>query len=65
MKLYELDEMIKVVAPIHGVNSNGDIFSTDEATDEQRLAAKNIMDEHLATLEFDGIINGWFSPLSP
>ena len=48
MKLYELDDLIKAVAPIDGINSSGAIWYKPEATAEQRAAAQALMDAHLA-----------------
>jgi hypothetical protein len=48
MKLYELDQLIKVVCPIDGINSSGAIWFKPEATDEQKAAAQALMDAHLA-----------------
>lgn len=44
MKLYQLDELIKTVCPIDGINSNGVIWFKPEATDEQKVAAQAIAD---------------------
>lgn len=51
MKIYELDQLIKIVCPIEGVNSDGAIFFKPEATDEQKAAAQALMDEHLPSLD--------------
>jgi hypothetical protein len=51
MKLYELDGLIKTVAPIDGINSDGVIWFKPEAADEQKAAAQALMDAHLAELE--------------
>jgi len=51
MKLYELDQLIKAVCPIDGINSEGAIWFLPEATPEQRAAAQAIMDEHLGSIE--------------
>ncbi len=51
MKLWELDELIKTVAPIYGVNSNGKIAFADEATEAQRQAAEALIQEYLPQLE--------------
>lgn len=50
MKICELDNMIKAVCPIHGVNSDGVISFKDEATGEQRAAAQKIMEENFSSL---------------
>jgi hypothetical protein len=51
MKIEELDQLIKTVAPIYGINSDGVIWFRPEATDEQSAAAQALMDEHLPSLE--------------
>lgn len=51
MKLHELDTLIKTVCPIDGLNSNGEIAFTEEATDEQRQVAQALVTEHLPQLE--------------
>lgn len=53
MKLYQIDEAIKVVCPIDGIDSNGVIQFRPEATDEQKAAARAIMDAELPNLEPD------------
>lgn len=44
MKIWELDEAIKVVCPIDGVNWNKVIWFKPEATEDQRAAAQAIAD---------------------
>lgn len=51
MKLHELDELIKAVCPISGINSDGVIWFLPEATPAQKAAAQALMDEHLPQLE--------------
>jgi len=51
MKLHELDQLIKAVCPIEGVNTEGVIWFLPEATPEQRAAAQQLMDEHLGSIE--------------
>lgn len=51
MKIGELDEMIKVVCPIDGIDSNGIIWFKEEATEGQRIAAQEIMSEQIENLE--------------
>ncbi|MFZ4124583.1 MAG: hypothetical protein ACOYJ2_00735 [Rickettsiales bacterium] len=51
MKLYELDELIRAVCPIDGLNSEGVIWFRPEATQEQKDAAEALIAEHLAALE--------------
>ena len=51
MTLHELDELIKSLCPIDGLNSNGEIAFTEEATDSQRQAALALVTEHLPQLE--------------
>lgn len=43
MKLWEIDEQIKAVAPIHGINSNGDIDFKPEVTEAEKSAAQQLM----------------------
>lgn len=50
MKLYELDQLIKTVCPIDGIDSNGGICFKPEATEEQKAAAQELMDEHIGSL---------------
>jgi uncharacterized pyridoxal phosphate-containing UPF0001 family protein len=51
MNLGQLDQLIKAVAPIDGINTNGVIWFKPEATDEQKAAAQALMDEHLASIQ--------------
>ena len=51
MKLYELDELIRAVCPIEGINSNGVIWFKPEATPAQKVAAQALMQERLPQLE--------------
>lgn len=51
MKLYELDELIKTLCPIDGINSDGVICFQESATPEQRAAAEALMQAHLPQLE--------------
>lgn len=51
MRLFELDELIKAVCPISGINSDGVIWFLPEATPAQKAAAQALMDEHLPQLE--------------
>ena len=51
MNLYQIDEAIKAVCPIDGINSEGVIWFKPEATDEQKAAAQAIMDAELPNLE--------------
>lgn len=50
MYLHELDELIKAVAPIDGINSNGVIHFKGHATSSEKKAAQKIMDENLSKL---------------
>jgi len=50
MKICDLDQMIKAVAPIDGINSNGVICFKPEATDEQKVAAQALMEATLPLL---------------
>ena len=54
MKLYEIDEAIKAVCPIEGVNSSGVIWFKPEATPEQREAAEALMAQMLPDLDVEG-----------
>lgn len=51
MKLHEIDETLKEIAPIHGVNSNGVIWFAAVATDAQKKAARAKLEELLPLLE--------------
>lgn len=51
MKLYELDQAIKAVCPIDGINTAGVIFFKVEATPEERAAAQALMDIHLIEVD--------------
>lgn len=51
MNIEDLDNLIKTVCPIDGVNSDGVVFFKAEATGEQRSAAQKIMDENLPLLD--------------
>jgi len=53
MKLCELNDMIALVCPITGINSDGVICFKPEATEEQKAAAQAMMNENLALLETD------------
>lgn len=44
MKLFELDEKIAEVCPIHGLNSRGVISFKDDATAKQQRDAQDIVD---------------------
>ena len=55
MKLWQIDEKIQAVAPIHGVNSTGIIAFTDSATSEQKHAAEELMAELLPQLEVETV----------
>lgn len=50
MTIQELNDMISVVCPIDGINSNGAIWFKDEATPQQRAAAEEIMRVNLPNL---------------
>jgi len=50
MKLYELDAMIKINCPIHGLSSDGRIDFRPTATDAEKVAAQAIMDFNLPLL---------------
>ena len=53
MKLYELDDLIKTLCPIEGVNSSGAIWFKPEATPEQREAAEALMAQMLPQLDVE------------
>ena len=53
MKLWELDVLIRVVAPIAGINTNGDIDFLPSATEEEQTKAKKIMDENFKNISID------------
>lgn len=53
MKLYELNDLIKAVAPIDGINSDGVIWFKAEATNEEKEAAQEIMDANLQNIEIN------------
>jgi len=50
MTIAELDELIKAVCPIVGINSNGAIWFDPAATLEQQAQAEQLMLEHKDTL---------------
>lgn len=52
MKLYELNDMIAAVCPIHGINTNGAVFYKPEATPQQKAVAQTVFD---ANWPIDGI----------
>lgn len=43
MLLCDLDVMIKTYCPIHGINTNGEIWFKDDATEEQKEKARQLM----------------------
>lgn len=51
MKLAELDQLIKTVCPIDGINTEGAIWFKPDAANEEKAAAVALMNEHLPTLE--------------
>lgn len=51
IKLWELDNLVREVAPIEGLNSAGVISFRVEATAEQRVAAQAIVAARLADLD--------------
>lgn len=50
MTLAELDQIIKEVCPIYGINSNGIIFFMDTATEEQKTTAEQLISEHIGSV---------------
>lgn len=51
MKIWELDDAIKQICPIVGINSDGVIWFEERATFEQINNAKLLMNEKLNELE--------------
>lgn len=51
MKLFELDELVRAVCPIDGLNSEGVIWFKEEATEEQRNVGRLLIQQHLSALE--------------
>lgn len=50
MNIDDLNDMIKAVCPIDGINSNGVIWFKSEATDDQKLQAQIIMNNNLVNI---------------
>ena len=50
MTLAQLNDMIALVAPIVGINSDGVIWFAPEATDSQKSAANMVMIQNLGEL---------------
>lgn len=50
MLIEDLDQLIKTVCPIDGIDTSGTIWFSAGATDSQKTAARALMDEHLPTL---------------
>ena len=53
MKIYELDEAIRAICPIDGINSDGVIWFKPEATKDEKAQAEKIMVENLPTLDLN------------
>lgn len=51
MKLHEIHAEVAAIAPIIGINSDGVVWFTDEATPEQRAAAEAKLAELLPSLD--------------
>jgi hypothetical protein len=51
MKISELNDLIILLCPIDGINSNGVIWFKGEATEQQRLDAQALMDNNINNLE--------------
>ena len=51
MTLSELDQLIKTVCPIYGINNKGDIHFKEEATEQQRTDARTIVEANIANVE--------------
>lgn len=54
MTIGEISEAISLVCPILGCNSDGEIWFKDEATDEQKAAARVVINENLPNLTQEG-----------
>lgn len=50
MTLLELHDLISAIAPIAGIDSEGNISFLDDATQEQREQAQAVMDENIVHL---------------
>lgn len=50
MTLGELNDLIKAVCPITGINSDGAIWFEPEATEDQKAQAQALMDQHLSEI---------------
>lgn len=50
MLIEDLDQLIKTVCPIDGIDTSGTIWFSAGATDSQKAAARALMDVHLPTL---------------
>lgn len=50
MKLHDLDQLIRAVCPIDGIDSNGNITFKPEAAQPQRDAAEALMAQHLGSI---------------
>lgn len=50
MLIEDLDQLIKTVCPIDGIDTKGAIWFAVGATAEQKAAARALMDAHLPTL---------------
>ena len=51
MKIFDLHILIAVVCPIDGIDSDGVICFKPEATNTQKTAAQQIMDDNLINLD--------------
>jgi hypothetical protein len=51
MKLWELDELIRTVCPVDGINSDGVIFFKETATEEERITAEALMQQYFSEIE--------------
>lgn len=50
MRIDELNTLILAVCPIDGINSSGEIFYNETATQQQKDAARAIMDANISSL---------------
>lgn len=50
MTLAEIDNQIRSICPIDGIDSDGDIYFSESATDDQKLTALSLMNQLLPQL---------------
>lgn len=51
MKIGELSELITTVAPIHGIDSNGEISFKEGVTPEEKAAAFMLVEKHIGEVD--------------